>query len=174
MRTAFLIVPSLLICLAVAVAIAPLGAPGRATFVLPLLPYMVAHIFVARGKGFVPSPLMFCAGLAVDMAGDGPLGFWPMIYLLGLLIARQLPTGLAETRFGRLSGMLLVVFALAAAQVALASLYQFRLVDWHAVLAGTVIAGLIASLLDLVWPTARSTRPINVTDRGAAGGAGNV
>jgi len=174
MKVVHFILPSALILLAVAVAAAPLGVPTEASYVLQVMPYMLAHLFLARGKGFVPSPVVFVAGLFMDIASDGPLGFWSLIYLFGILIARQLPNSLMQTRLGRLSGMLLAVFALAAAQVALASLYQFRWIDWHAVLAGTLVAGLLTSLLDLLWPEGRADRPLNVTERGGGGTTSNV
>ena len=169
MKAIYFILPTVLVVLAVALAAAPLGAPSSVSYVLQVMPYMAAHVFIVRGKGFVPSPLMFVAGLAVDLASDGPLGFWALIYLFGVLIARQYPIGLTQTQIGRLSGLLLVVFALAAAQVALASLYQLQWIDWHAVLAGTIAAGAIAGVIDLLWPEHRSDRSLNVTDRGAGG-----
>jgi len=173
-RVVYLILPAVLVVAAVAVAAAPLGAPTSVSYVLQVMPYLIAHVFLVRGKGFVPSPLMFAAGLAIDIASDGPLGFWALIYLFGVLMSRQLPVGLTQTRTGRLSGLLLVVFALAAAQVGLASLYQLRWIDWHAVLVGTMGAGLIAGIVDLLWPDGRSDRSLNMTDRGAGGVGGHV
>ena len=174
MRIVHFMLPSALILLAVAIAAAPLGLPTEASYILQVMPYMLAHLFLTRSKGFVPSPVMFVAGLAMDIASDGPLGFWPLVYLFGVLLARQLPVGLMQTRLGRLSGLLLIVFALAAAQVALASLYQFRWIDWHAVLAGTLAAGLLTALLDLLWSEGRPDRPLNVTERGVGGTTGHV
>lgn len=166
MTAILFVLPTFLILFAVFLATAPLGAPVGAGYVLQVMPYMMAHLFLARGRGFVPSPVVFVAGIAMDIANDGPLGFWALIYLFGVLIARQLPSGLMHSRSGRLSGLLLLVFALAAAQVGVASLYQLKWIDWHAVLAGTMIAGLITALLDLAWQQRRPERAINVTSRG--------
>jgi cell shape-determining protein MreD len=161
------ILPTLLIVLAVGIAVTPLGLPDGAQFVLPLMPYMMAHLFVSRGRGFVPSPVIFLAGIFVDIASGEPLGFWAFIYLFGVLIARQLPDGLMQNHWTRLSALLLMVFALSAAQVALASLYQLKWINWHAVLSGTLVAGAITALFDLMWLQTRSDSALNVTDRGA-------
>jgi hypothetical protein len=112
--------PTILVMLAVVIAAAPWGAASGASFVLHVMPYMMAHLFLARGKGFVPSPVMFFAGFAMDMVSDSPLGFLAWIYLFGVLVARQLPDGLVHSQFGRLTGPLLIVFALTAAHVGLA------------------------------------------------------
>lgn len=172
MTVVYFVLPTLLVVLSVLVAVAPWGAWTGAGLVLQVLPYMVAHLFLVRGKGFVPSPVMFLAGLAMDVGTGGPLGFWALIYLFGVLITRQLPGGLVMTHAGRFSGLLLVVFALSAAQVGVASIYQLKWIDWHGVVAGTVIAGVLTGLADLAWRERRSERDINVTARG--GGSRHV
>ena len=108
MSIVLMVLPSCLVIVAVLIAVAPLGLKGDAVLVLQIMPYMMAHLFVARGKGFVPSPVMFLAGITLDVTSGGPLGYWALIYLFGVLIARQLPVGLIETRVGRLFGLLLV------------------------------------------------------------------
>jgi rod shape-determining protein MreD len=168
------ILPTILVMSAVVIAAAPWGTSSSVSFVLPLMPYMMAHLFLARGKGFVPSPVMFLAGLAMDTVSDSPLGFWAWIYLFGVLVARQLPDGLVHSQFGRFTGLLLIVFALTAAQVGLASLYQLRWIEWHEVFAGTLVAGCITALIDLAWSVVQPKRSINVTARGIGGGPGHV
>ena len=111
MNIVLAVLPTCLVMLAVLVAAAPLGASVEVGFVLQVMPYMLAHLFLARRKGVVPSPVMFIAGIAMDIINNGPLGFWALIYLFGVLIARQLPQGLTDTRSGRVSGLLLIVFA---------------------------------------------------------------
>ena len=160
------VLPSICIAVAVLVATAPLGLGPVADLVLHILPYMVAHVFVARGKGFVPSPVVFVAGLLVDLADGGPLGYWALIYMLGLLITRQMSGGLGQTVLGRLSGVVFIVFALAAGQVVVASLFQLKWIDWHVVLAATAIAGLIGAVFDLAWPTRSSDKASNMMIRG--------
>lgn len=166
--------PSCLVLIAVLVAVAPLGLNSDVVLALQIMPYMVAHLFLARGKGVVPSPVMFLAGIAVDITSGGPLGYWALIYLFGVLIVRQLPVGLTETRIGRLAGLLLVVCALAAAQVGVASLYLLDWVDWRAVVAATLMAGAITLVMDLMWRGRVSERAINVTARGAENRPGHV
>ena len=178
MNVAYLVLPSLLMVLATGVAVAPWGVRPVASIALQLLPYFIAHLFIVRGRGVVPSPVVFAAGLAIDIGTDGPLGFWALIYLTGVLIARQLPAVLLQSRFGRLSGLFLIVAALTATQVGIASLYQLQWIDWQVVLAGTALAGIAAAVLDLLWRGGRSERDLNVTERGAgratASGSGHV
>ena len=110
--------------------------------------------------------LLFVAGLLVDLADGGPLGYWALIYMLGLLITRQMSGGLGQTVLGRLSGVVFIVFALAAGQVVVASLFQLKWIDWHVVLAATAIAGLIGAVFDLAWPTRSSDKASNMMIRG--------
>ena len=167
------VLPTCLVVLAVLMAAAPLAASVEIDVVLQVMPYMLAHLFLARRKGVVPSPVMFAAGIAMDIITNGPLGFWALIYLFGVLIARQLPRGLTSTQSGRVSGLLLIVFALAAAQVGLASLFRLAWIDWHPVLAGTLMAGFVTLLIDLAWRERSNETAFNVTARGGDG-AGHV
>lgn len=163
------VAPTVLMIFAVLLATAPWGPPAGAAYALPLMPYMVAHLFIARGHGFVPSPVVFGAGLAMDIATGGPLGFWALIYLSGVLVARQLPGGAGTDQMARLSGLLLIVFVLAAMQVGVASLYQLRWIDWFSVLGGTAVAGLIAAAADVVLQVGmRRERGLKATQRGSA------
>ena len=174
MSIVLLLLPSCLVLVAVLIAVAPLGLNSDAVLVLQIMPYMMAHLFLARGKGVVPSPVMFLAGITLDITSGGPLGYWALIYLFGVLIARQLPDGLMETRVGRLGGLLVVVFALAAAQVGVASLYLLDWVEWRSVLAATLIAGAIPFVIDLMWRARGSERVLNVTARGGESRPGHV
>lgn len=169
-----MVLPSFLVIIAVLFAAAPLGLNGDAVLVLQIVPYMMAHLFLARGAGLVPSPVMFFAGMTLDITSGGPLGYWALIYLFGMLVVRLLPVELLETRIGRLFGLLLVVFALAAAQVGIASLYLLDWVEWRSVLVATLIAGVVPLLIDSIWRERRSDRVINVTVRGSENRPGHV
>ena len=174
MSIVLMVLPSCLVILAVLIAVAPLGLNSDAVLVLQIIPYMMAHLFLARGKGLVPSPVVFLAGLTLDITSGGPLGYWALIFLFGVLIARQLPDGLMATRVGRLVGLLLVAVALAAAQVGVASLYLLDWVEWRSVLAATLIAGAIPLVIDLMWREHGSERVLNVTVRGGESRPGHV
>ena len=144
----------------------PVGIDDSMLTLGPQLLLCVVFYWAVRAPHMMPPASVFVLGIAIDLFSAGPLGFWALIYLFGVLIARQLPVGLMYTRLGRLSGLLLVVFVLAAAQVGVASLYQLKWIDWHPVLAGTLVAGGITLLIDLVWRDRAAERPVNVTVRG--------
>jgi len=167
MKFVFAIVPSVIILLVALIAVAPWGAPDGARFVMPLLPYMAAHLFLMRGVGVVPSPVLFGVGVFMDLATNGPLGFWALIYLGAALVVRHLPGEMVRGVMGRLGGLGAMVLVLIVFQIALASLYKFEWVDWQGVIAGTSIAGVPVLLLDLLWRPGRRERQLNVTNRGA-------
>lgn len=167
MKFVVAMVPSLVIVLVTLIAAAPWGAPDGARFVMPLLPYMAAHVFLVRGIGMVSSLVLFGAGVFMDLATNGPLGFWPLIYLGAALVVRLLPGEMARSVAGRLGALASMVLVLIVFQVVLASLYKFEWVDWQGVIAGTSIAALPVFLVDLVWRSRRGERQLNVTDRGA-------
>ena len=159
------LLPSLLI-LAVAVGVVlPWGGGKGARYVLPLLPFMMAYLFLARSEWWVPSPVVFASGLLLDIVTEGPLGYWPLVYLTGVLIARQLPESMLGNRLLRLSSLLLIVFVLAGVQVGVAALYHLRWVDWSGVLAGTLVAAGLTAVVDLAWPGGGAARALNVTER---------
>lgn len=158
---------SLVVVLVTLMSTAPWGAPEGARFVMPLLPYMAAHVFLMRRPGIVPSPVLFAAGVFVDLATHGPIGFWALVYLGAALVARHLPDEMKGGIVGRLGGLGAIVLVLIVFQVGLASLYKFAWVDWQGVIAGTSIAALPVVVVDLLWRQARDGRRVNVTDRGA-------
>ncbi len=162
------IVPVLVISMAVVFAIAPLGLPDWAGIMAPVLPAFLACVFIMRGRGVALSPVLFGGGLVVDIASDGPLGFWALIYLFATLIAYQLPASLVQSRVGRACGLVLIVFAVAVAEAGLASLYQLKWVNWHSVLGGTFGAGLVAVVVDLAWRSRVAQSGHVVTSRGGA------
>jgi rod shape-determining protein MreD len=103
----------------------------------------------------------------MDIATDGPIGFWAVIYLAAALVARQIPGEMMQGVSGRLAalaGMVVVLFVL---QVAIASLYRFEWVDWQGVIWGTGMAALGVLVVDLFWRGGGGERRLNVTERGA-------
>lgn len=110
-------------------AVMPWGLPSEARFVLPMLPYVVVHYWSVDGRGWMPTPMVFAAGLLIDLVTRGPLGFWAAIYLIGHMIARALPGPMAETSAGRFLGYCVTVAVLALIQWLVASAH---FVAWQA------------------------------------------
>ncbi len=97
--------PTLVLVLVTLVATLPWGVGLVPRHVLPLLPFVVAYVFLTVTDWPVPSPTIFACGLLMDATGDGPLGYWALIYLAGTMIAQQLPRTLTESRLLRLSSL---------------------------------------------------------------------
>jgi len=55
---------------------------------VPLLPYVVIHLASVRQPSAMPSWLAFLSGLSLDVATHGPLGYWALLFLVGLLCVR--------------------------------------------------------------------------------------
>jgi len=86
-RIALLFLPSL-ICFVVALAAClPWGAPLPVQFALPLLTMAVIFFWSVKRPDQLPSLIVFLIGLFTDLATAGPMGYWPLIFLLAAVIA---------------------------------------------------------------------------------------
>ena len=83
------LLPVFLIVVATLICALPWGPPPEFRLVLPLLPYVVIHRCVERWGPATPDWLVFLAGFATDVAGQGPLGYWALIYLCGYTMIRS-------------------------------------------------------------------------------------
>ena len=158
------ITPAIAIMLAVLVCALPWGAPPEFRLVLPLLPYVVIHRFTERSGDSTPDWLVFLAGFATDVTGQGPLGYWALIYLCGFTMIRSIS---ADRSNGRLSSIFLfaiTVAILALMQWSVASIYYLRSVDFLP-LAIAAVTALLAYLLLLVLLPPRSSEPVRVNTR---------
>ena len=79
-----------------------------------------------------PAWVVFAAGLLADALTAGPLGYWPLLYLLGLGLARSVArhTPAPHLAAGTLTfaGAALL---LGSAAWAISSLYQLHLIGWR-------------------------------------------
>ena len=81
MQALTLIFPAAVLLVAVLVAAVPWGLPPETKAALPLLPYLGVHYWTERRPAAMPDWLVFLAGFATDVLGQGPLGYWALIYL---------------------------------------------------------------------------------------------
>jgi rod shape-determining protein MreD len=64
------------------------GATGSTTSAGVMLPLAVIHGCGLWRGASLPAGVVFLAGLLADVLTAGPLGYWPLIYLLGLIVVR--------------------------------------------------------------------------------------
>ena len=116
------------------------GAPIASRGVV--LPLAVIHACGYWRAAVTPAWIVFLSGLFADALTGGPLGYWPLVYLLGLGFARSCALHVPSRRL--MAGWATFACAavpLAAAAWAISSLYQLRL----------------AGLETLAWPLAVTT-----------------
>jgi len=77
------LVPAASLAALVLAVILPWGVPSSSRFMLPLLPLVAIYCWVLRAPALMTEWVVFPAGLLVDVATDGPLGYWALVYLLG-------------------------------------------------------------------------------------------
>lgn len=159
-----LLLPGLVIMALTLVCALPWGTSGELALVLPMLPYALIHRCVERWDEATPDWLAFLAGFTMDVVGQGPLGYWALIYLCGYTMVRS---ATADRRHGNVSSIAL--FALTAVCVALmqwsvASIYYVRAVDVVPLVIAAGVAMLAYLVLLILLPTA-TTEPVRANSR---------
>lgn len=148
--------PGLVLVLAVVAAAVPWGLPEPATFVLPLLVAPLVFLLSLRRRGAVHAGTVFGAGVVMDVLTAGPLGYWPLIFLLVHALAQGSAAvpGVAA-RFVFLWAAFAVATVLAcAAGWSVGALYFAAFIDWRPMALGAAAA--IAAFPLLAWPMRRS------------------
>ncbi len=159
------LVPALTILLLVLLAVLPWGFPSSSRFVLPFLPCIAIHFWVASHDDALPEWVVFAAGLSVDVLTNGPLGYWSFIYLLTFALAlqsRHLPGGGAGLHW------LTFVTGLAITVItawALSSLYFLEFADWQAFAVAAMAAGIAYPIVALVLRALDSLVPDRLDHR---------
>jgi hypothetical protein len=156
--------PALAIALATFVCALPWGAGGQYRLVLPLLPYAVIHRCIERWGSATPDWLVFLAGFAMDVVGQGPLGYWSFIYLCGYTMVRSSTVGTQPRFVSSISLFLLTIVSITLMQWSLSSIYDLRSAQFMPhVLAASFATGVYLMLLVLI-PSA-SSEPARLNSR---------
>jgi rod shape-determining protein MreD len=132
------------------VAALPFGLPSDVRFIMPLLPYTVIHYWAVRRPTLMPEWGVFLVGLGTDVLTNGPLGFWSLIFLIGVVAVdatRDLPDWGAVGRWIQFCATLLVL-GLAAWLVT--SIYFLELADWKPMAVALAMAALSYPLFGLL------------------------
>ena len=120
------IVPGLAIAVTAFVCALPWGAGGQYRLVLPLLPFVVIHRCTERRGSAAPDWLVFLAGFAMDVVGQGPLGYWSFVYLCGYTMVRASADGDEPAFASSVSHFLLTMACITLVQWLLSSIYSLR------------------------------------------------
>jgi rod shape-determining protein MreD len=135
-------VPLMSVSVLTVIAALPFGLPSDVRFFMPLLPYTVIHYWAVRRPTLMPEWGVFLAGLATDVLTNGPLGFWSLMFLIGVVAVdatRDMPDWGALGRWGQFCGTLGV---LGLCEWLVTSIYRVELADWKPMLLAVVIAAL--------------------------------
>ncbi len=134
------VVPGGLVALATLLAVLPWGLPSTARFTMPLLAYALVHYWLVRRPSLLPEWLAFASGLAIDVLTNGPLGFWSLTFVAGVILATLCEPVLRLAIVGKWLHFAATLVLLAAMQWGLASLFFMRLLDWQPFAVGAAVA----------------------------------
>lgn len=151
------VVPAVAIAVSVVLCALPWGFPPEFRMVLPLLPYVVVHRCVERFGDATPDWLVFLAGLATDVAGQGPLGFWCLIYLSGFTMIRSVTVDRDHGFGARIFLFVVTVATLVLMQWSAASIYYARPVEMLPLIVSAVVALAMYLVLLVLIPAPRTS-----------------
>jgi rod shape-determining protein MreD len=136
------VVPILSVAALTLLAALPFGMPSDLRFYMPLLPYTAIHYWAVRRPALMPEWAVFLAGLATDVLTHGPLGFWSLMFLIGVVAVdatRDMPDWGAIGRWGQFCVTLAI---LGLAEWLVASIYRVELADWRPLVLAAFIAAI--------------------------------
>lgn len=159
-------IPGASVVLLTLLAALPWGLSSETRFLFPLLPYTAIHFWAVRRPTLMPEWLVFLAGLATDVLTHGPLGFWSLVFLLGLVLAHVFPTSWhGGGTVVRWLHFCVTLVLLAVAQWVIATAFFMSPIEWRPFASGALFAVLaypvLALLLkpcDRLWPTSAHAR----------------
>lgn len=160
------VVPALSLLIFVVLCVLPWGVSEHLRFVAPLLPFTVVYHW-ARSAMPLPTSIVFLAGFLVDVLTYGPLGYWSLIYLVGMALASGAEWALGRgSRLAYWRDFVLVATLLAVAAWLVASAYFITPIEWLPLaLAVAVVCGLYPLVVGLLQPFERMLRgpkPLNL------------
>jgi rod shape-determining protein MreD len=144
------IMPAASVALVTLLAALPWGLPSAVQVALPLLPYSAIHYWAVRRPALMPEWLIFLTGLATDALTHGPLGFWSLIYLFGLVVSRALGHFAMRGALGRWLQFCGTIVVLALLQWLVASTYAAALSHWVPLVQAALTACLLYPLVSLL------------------------
>ena len=141
------VIPAASVAFFAVFAVLPWALPASARFVLPFFALIAIDYWSGRSEERLSAWVPFTAGLFVDVLSDGPLGFWPLIYLCGAMLGARSHRASVPDAWAHWPMFVLNAGALATAAWGVASVYNFVAVDWRPFAWGACCAGLAYPLL---------------------------
>lgn len=131
MTVAGRIIPALSVCALCGLAVLPWGLPLSGRLALPFLPVAAIYYWASRFGDRLTPWVPFAAGLVVDVLCDGPLGFWPLVYLCGSALGSEAQSAMARGRAAEWALFAVSASTLAVAGWGVTSVYQWTVTDWR-------------------------------------------
>lgn len=158
------LVPGLMLAVTTLAAAMPWGVAAEIKPVMPLLPWIVCHFWVERREHAMPDWLVFLSGLATDVLGQGPLGYWALVYLTGFALVSSLTHGDKRGLGVSIALFAVTANALVILQWLTTSLYYLRLAELWPLLMAAAMTTLVYAVLALIVPV-RSLETRRFNDR---------
>ena len=125
-------IPILTVTLLVLLCVMPWGLSQSFHFALPILPFAAIHYWSRSQPASMPCTFVFAAGLSVDVLSYGPLGYWSLVYLMGLGLVAGFARLLTDTSpLADFTSFCAAIAMLALIAWSLASVYFIRFIDWQ-------------------------------------------
>lgn len=125
------VLPSASVAMLALLAVLPWGLPANARFVLPFLPVAAIYYWSSRHPERLSAWVPFLAGLLVDVLTNGPLGYWPLVYLSSGLLGSEAYSVGSGVPGGRWAAFLISLLAVVTLGWGVAGLYHLALADWR-------------------------------------------
>ncbi len=122
----------------------PWGLPTEDRFFLPLLPVVAIHFWALRRPERLPEWFVFLAGFLLDVVTHGPLGYWPLVYLMAYALGVLGAEAGRASVFARLALFAVSLVVVTVLSWAIASVYYLEPLDWIPYGRGAAFAALSA------------------------------
>ncbi|MEM8972373.1 MAG: hypothetical protein AAGD43_09975 [Pseudomonadota bacterium] len=131
------------------------GLPGLASefgqLVCILMPLLGMTLICMRVPGALPSVAVFLFGLILDLSSQEPLGYWPLIFLIGTALAKLHPRGTGEQLSLRLAWLALVAVGLLCSFVIVESVYFLQMPEFGGFVGAMSIFLVLGWALELLF-----------------------
>lgn len=144
-----IIAPALFLALAIVAAV-PWGLPAPWQLLPYAFPAAVLLAINLQGEVHVPAVVTFAGGIGLDALGEGPLGYWALVYLVTYALTA---CAVVVRGVGAVQRWALAIFVLAAtgcAAYAIAALYGASLPDEAPFLRAFLVVAVLHPMLVLL------------------------